>query len=109
MDWSAAVIELQLWLMARWPDTLIARKCGWAVAEESADRAAAILNEFEQRGMATAKQIAEFDAWLRADGHRRNPGTTADLIAATLFATFRDTILDPPTRAQIRQMATVPT
>ncbi len=23
--------------------------------------------------------------WLRADGHRRNPGTTADLVAAALF------------------------
>ena len=31
-----------------------------------------------------------FDRWLRADGHRRNPGTTADLVAATLFAAQRD-------------------
>jgi triphosphoribosyl-dephospho-CoA synthase len=27
----------------------------------------------------------DFDRWLRADGHRRNPGTTADLIAAALM------------------------
>ena len=33
---------------------------------------------------------AEFDAFLRADGNRRNPGTTADLIAAILFAGLRD-------------------
>ncbi|MFN5467079.1 MAG: hypothetical protein ACK5AM_03065 [Pirellulaceae bacterium] len=26
-----------------------------------------------------------FDQWLRADGNRRNPGTTADLIAAALM------------------------
>ena len=39
-------------------------------------------------------ELAGFDAWLRADGHRRNPGTTADLIAATLFAGFRDGVLD---------------
>jgi triphosphoribosyl-dephospho-CoA synthase len=30
-------------------------------------------------------KIADFDAWLRADGNRRNPGTTADLIAAALY------------------------
>ena len=34
--------------------------------------------------------IAELDAWLRADGHQRNPGTTADLVAATLFADLRE-------------------
>ncbi|RLS43832.1 MAG: hypothetical protein DWH81_01915, partial [Planctomycetota bacterium] len=34
--------------------------------------------------------LREFDIWLRADAHRRNPGTTADAIAATLFAGLRD-------------------
>jgi triphosphoribosyl-dephospho-CoA synthetase len=27
---------------------------------------------------------------LRADGHRRNPGATADLIAAALFVALRE-------------------
>jgi triphosphoribosyl-dephospho-CoA synthase len=31
-----------------------------------------------------ASCVRELDQFLRADGHRRNPGTTADLIAATL-------------------------
>ena len=31
----------------------------------------------------------ELDSWLRSDGNRRNPGTTADLVAATLFAGLR--------------------
>ena len=31
---------------------------------------------------------AEYDFWLRADGHRRNPGTTADVIAARHEAHF---------------------
>ena len=30
--------------------------------------------------------LADFDASLRGDGHRLNPGTTADLVAATLLA-----------------------
>ena len=33
---------------------------------------------------------AEYDFWLRADGHRRNPGTTADVIAAALFVLLRE-------------------
>ena len=40
--------------------------------------------------------LADFDFWLRADGHRRNPGTTADLVAAALFAGLRDGLLRPP-------------
>jgi triphosphoribosyl-dephospho-CoA synthase len=30
-------------------------------------------------------RVSDFDFWLRSDGHRRNPGTTADLITAGLF------------------------
>ena len=42
--------------------------------------------------------IADFDAWLRADGHRRNPGTTADLVTASLFAALRDGMIAVPFR-----------
>jgi len=42
--------------------------------------------------------LADFDFWLRSDGHRRNPGTTADLIAAALFVLLRDGLIDPPYR-----------
>jgi triphosphoribosyl-dephospho-CoA synthase len=34
--------------------------------------------------------LEDFDFWLRSDGHRRNPGTTADLIAAALFVLLRE-------------------
>ena len=37
-----------------------------------------------------AMALADLDFWLRSDGHRRNPGTTADLIAAGLFAALRE-------------------
>lgn len=89
-DWEAALIHLQLTLMSRFPDTLIARKCGPELAGESASRAAAVL---AAGGLLTEPGrllMRQFDAWLRADGHRRNPGTTADLIAASLFAAARD-------------------
>lgn len=91
--WEAAIIELQLRLMAKHPDTLIARKCGWETAAEASRLARQCLQdvielplESEQR----AKRLHDLDRWLRADGHRRNPGTTADLIAACLFAAIRD-------------------
>jgi triphosphoribosyl-dephospho-CoA synthase len=44
------------------------------------------------------RALSDFDFWLRCDGHRRNPGTTADLIAAGLFAALRDGLLVPPFR-----------
>jgi len=78
-----AIIGAQLRLMSVRPDTLIARKCGPVTAQESADQAARVLaSGWPETG---SDEFAEFDHWLRSDGHRRNPGTTADLIAATLF------------------------
>jgi triphosphoribosyl-dephospho-CoA synthase len=87
---SGAVVGLHLSLMARLPDTLIARKCGLELAAESARRAQAALDAGWPETPAGAAAAAELDRWLRADGHRRNPGTTADLVAATLFAAQRD-------------------
>ncbi len=89
-DWEAAIIHLQLTLMSRFPDTLIARKCGRELAEESAQRAQAVLSGGGLQTEPGRQQLSQLDAWLRADGHRRNPGTTADLIAASLFAAARD-------------------
>jgi triphosphoribosyl-dephospho-CoA synthase len=95
-DWEAAAIDLHVWLMAEFPDTLIARKCGWDIARESAQRARAVL-EAGSRDSGRAQELTvDLDRWLRADGHRRNPGTTADLVAGSLFAAFRDRLLDPP-------------
>lgn len=88
--WEVRVIHLHLELMTRWPDTLIARKCGGAIAEVSAGRARAVLDSGWPDTAAGHEAIQEFDAWLRLDGHRRNPGTTADAVAATLFAALRD-------------------
>ena len=31
------------------------------------------------------RELSELDFWLRSDGHRRNPGTTADFIGAAIF------------------------
>ncbi|MBM4089266.1 MAG: triphosphoribosyl-dephospho-CoA synthetase [Planctomycetes bacterium] len=95
---AAAVIHVQMQLLQRFPDSLIARKCGPRVAEEAAMRAARVLASGQPGEAGYAAALAEFDVWLRADQHRRNPGTTADLIAAGLFVALRDKILKPPFR-----------
>lgn len=104
-DWETAVVSLQLWLMSKWPDTLIARKCGLELAQEASTRAAAIIGAGPIGGSLDPQKIEQFDGWLRADGHRRNPGTTADLIAAALFMAVRDKLITPPTLDEIRYHA----
>jgi triphosphoribosyl-dephospho-CoA synthase len=87
-----AIIASHLHLMAHRPDSLIFRKCGRAVADESADRALNVLKHGWPA--AGAEDLASLDAWLRADGHRRNPGTTADLVAATIFVALQQRMFD---------------
>ncbi len=87
---EGAIIHAHLHLMARHPDTLIARKRGAAEAEESARRARAVLDAGWPGGPAGWAAFAELDAWLRAEGRGRNPGTTADLIAACLFVLLHE-------------------
>lgn len=86
--WSLhdAVIRTHLRTMQAIPDTLIARKCGAALAGEVAVNAGAVLNAGEPGDENYNEALADLDFYLRSDGHRRNPGTTADLIAAALFA-----------------------
>lgn len=95
-DWNVAIVHLHLWMMSKWPDTLIARKCGLDIANEATRRAGSVIEQAGPDGVIDASLLDQFDRWLRADGHRRNPGTTADLIAATLFATFRDQMIGLP-------------
>ena len=94
--WEEAVIGLHLWLMAEFPDTLIGRKCGGELARESSLRARRVLEAGWPEGEGGTVELKEFDRWLRADGNRRNPGTTADLVAGSLFAALRDGLIEPP-------------
>jgi triphosphoribosyl-dephospho-CoA synthase len=73
-----AIVALHLGLLAARPDTLIARKAGAAAA----DAVSAAAREVRTGTLS----LADFDASLRGDDHRLNPGTTADLVAATLLA-----------------------
>jgi triphosphoribosyl-dephospho-CoA synthase len=85
-----AIIHAHLGLMARYPDTLIARKRGATETEESARRAQQVLQLGWPNTPAGGRALEDLDAWLRAAGNQRNPGTTADLIAASLFVMLRE-------------------
>lgn len=93
-----AIVHAHLRLMSEHPDSLIARKCGPAVAQQAARWAASILAAGGPEEAAYRAGLADLDFWLRADGNRRNPGTTADLIAAGLFVLLRERLLAPPLR-----------
>ena len=73
-----AIVSLHVGLLASHPDTLIARKAG--------DAAAAAVNAAARQVREGTRSLEDFDGSLRADGNRLNPGTTADLVAATLLA-----------------------
>jgi triphosphoribosyl-dephospho-CoA synthase len=98
-NWPLAesIVYVQMQLMAQHPDSLIARKCGAAVAQEASDRAAHVLAAGMPGNEDYYRALGDLDFWLRSDGHRRNPGTTADLIAAALFAGLRDGWICPRT------------
>ena len=97
-DLPAAIVHVHVQLMAKFPDSLIARRCGQDIAVQSAARAQKVLESGVPGDEAYDRGLSDLDFWLRADGHRRNPGTTADLVAAGLFVALRDGIIKSPFR-----------
>jgi triphosphoribosyl-dephospho-CoA synthase len=92
----SAVVRTHLEVLAVLPDTLIARKCGPLIAQQASEWAGEVLTAGERSTEEYYHALADLDFWLRADGRKRNPGTTADLICAALFLTLRDGLLQPP-------------
>ncbi len=99
-DLETAILLTFLELLRDYPDSLIARKCGLQLAVEAAGRAGAILRIYDRLAAAGTRAVycgtpfdralEDFDRWLRDDGNQRNPGTTADLVAAALFVLLRE-------------------
>jgi triphosphoribosyl-dephospho-CoA synthase len=80
-----AIVQAHLELMAAVPDTLIARKAGPAPARDVAARARRVVEAGGVRSARGRAALERLDQYLRSDGNRLNPGTSADLIAAALF------------------------
>jgi triphosphoribosyl-dephospho-CoA synthase len=73
-----AIVAVHFGLLAARPDSLIARKAG--------DAAATAVTAAAREVRDGTSSLADFDASLRSADNRLNPGTTADLVAATLLA-----------------------
>jgi triphosphoribosyl-dephospho-CoA synthase len=82
--------------MHEFPDSLIERKCGREVARHAAALAGQVLQMGQPHDEDYLQALADFDFWLRADGNRRNPGTTADMIGASLFVCLRKGTISLP-------------
>ena len=84
-SFSGAIVQTFLTLLAKVPDTLIARKRGWEVARRVSRRAGEVLAEGGLLSDRGREEILRLDLDLRDEGHGLNPGTTADLVSASLF------------------------
>ena len=91
-----AILYCHLRLMGRYPDSLIARKRGAEEAAEASRLANVVFERGWPKGDDGAKALVELDDWLRAEGHARNPGTTADLVTASLFVALREDMIQVP-------------
>lgn len=82
--WAAC--GLYLAFLARFPDSLIGRKCGMLKAREISDMITPFEKEFcrSDSPVRYKTQLLEIDDCLKRD--RINPGTTADLTVASIFA-----------------------
>lgn len=81
---------LALQFLSQFPDSLILRKNGEDCAEQVRAEAADVLQTGWPFREGSHNAYEQFDSRLRSPNHKLNPGTTADLIAATLFVAMRD-------------------
>jgi triphosphoribosyl-dephospho-CoA synthase len=97
-----AVTRLYLQLLAKYTDSLIERKFGRPIAEEVSRRAREIVQS--SAGYAESA-LTSLDSFLRAGPVMlANPGTTADLVTASLFVALRKGIIQLPlTRSASRR------
>lgn len=84
-DVNSAVVDTFLLLLSRRPDSLIQRKSGAEKALEVSEKARRILDEGGMLSERGRELLWALDRELHEAGGALNPGTTADLTAASLF------------------------
>lgn len=82
LPWPTVAVYLAF--LAAFPDSHIGRKHGPAAAREIQREALEMLSIFQTRKIDCLADLLAFDRSLKSRG--RNPGTSADLTVATLFA-----------------------
>ncbi len=93
---ETAIIAAFLGTLARHPDSLIVRKAGPEAARSASRQAAEVLQAGWPGTALSQHRLHELDAWLRSRANQLNPGTTADLVTAALFAALRDGTIQLP-------------
>ena len=84
-DVRSSIVQTFLVVLSRFPDTLIARKTADVKARRVSEYALSVLEcggVFTEEGRV---ELEEFSGYLRGAGNKLNPGTTADIVAATTF------------------------
>ncbi len=90
LGWPDAIVQTYLQLLAQVEDTLIARKLGRGAAQEVSRAASEVVGLGGVRTDEGRRAIVEFDRTLRDPKNERNPGTTADMIAAATFVVLTE-------------------
>ncbi|MFH1789391.1 MAG: triphosphoribosyl-dephospho-CoA synthase [Candidatus Altiarchaeota archaeon] len=90
---SDAIVQTYLVVLSRHPDTLIAKKAGMGEAERVSARALEVIGAGGVLTEEGRSQIRILDRELRVEENKLNPGTTADLIAASIFVSMLKDVL----------------
>jgi triphosphoribosyl-dephospho-CoA synthase len=93
---ETSIVSAHLALLSRHPDSLIARKAGMGQASEVSRRAGEVLAAGWPDREEGLRLCSELDEWLRDPVRKLNPGTTADLVTAALYAALRDGTISLP-------------
>jgi triphosphoribosyl-dephospho-CoA synthase len=81
-----AILESYMWLLSHRPDTLIQRKAGLEIAEDVCHRASNLYSRIIKKPESDWLGLLKpFDQYLRSQGSKLNPGTTADLLSAAIY------------------------
>lgn len=107
-DPSTAIVQAYLTILARVPDTLIARKRGGDMAcqvSRWAEEVLAVGGVFTAQGR---KALVELDRTLRDERHTLNPGTTADLTAAAIFLVLLYDLRSGPAGGNVQSVGCSP-
>jgi triphosphoribosyl-dephospho-CoA synthase len=99
---ETAIVASFLHVVAHYPDSLIARKHGLSLASEVSRRALGVLEAGWPERDEACRLCDDFDAWLRHPQNRFNPGATADLVTAAVYAALRDDSIRLPGPARAR-------
>jgi len=91
-----SIVFTQLTFLSRYRDSLILRKRGGEEADQAQAMAQGVLQAGWPKKDTGRTAFAAFDSWLTALGNKRNPGTSADLVAACLFSALREKQIQLP-------------